>query len=77
MSSWVSEQIRKIREHTDRDIIWRPLPRFPVTNLEEDFKNVYRQNPVQVQDTYDDFDGCSGAYAVIQTSSNCYYPNPW
>ena len=21
--SWVSEQIRKIREHTDRDIIWR------------------------------------------------------
>ena len=71
MSSWVSEQIRKIREHTDRDIIWRPHPRFPVTNLEEDFKNVYRQNPVQVQDTYDDFDfSCSGAYAVINHSSN-------
>ena len=71
MSSWASEQIRKIREHTDRDIIWRPHPRFPVTNLEEDFKNVYRQNPVQVQDTYDDFDfSCSGAYAVINHSSN-------
>ena len=71
MSSWVSEQIRKIREHTDRDIVWRPHPRFPVNNLEEDFKNVFRQNPVQVQDTYDDFDfSCSGAYAVVNHSSN-------
>ena len=53
MSSWVSEQIRKIREHTDKDIIWRPHPRFPVNSLEEDFKNVLLVDGKLVKGTFE------------------------
>ncbi len=71
MSTWLLETIRQIRERTDMPIVWRPHPRCPVPGIEHEYKNVRREQPIQVKDTYDDFDfDCTGAYAVVNWSSN-------
>ena len=71
MSTWLLDTIRQIRERTDMPIVWRPHPRCPVPGIEHEYKNVKREQPIQVKDTYDDFDfDCTGAYAVVNWSSN-------
>ena len=71
MSTWLLDTIRQIRERTDMPIVWRPHPRCPVPGIEHEYKNVIREQPIQVKDTYDDFDfDCTGAYAVVNWSSN-------
>ena len=71
MSTWVMNTIDTIRERTDMDIVWRPHPRCPVTGIEHEYKNVRREEPVHIKNTYDDFDfDCTGAYAVVNWSSN-------
>ena len=71
MSTWLLDTIKQIRERTDMPIVWRPHPRCPVPGIEHEYKNVRREQPIQVRDTYDDFDfDCKGAYAVINWSSN-------
>ena len=71
MSTWLLDTIRQIRERTDMPIVWRPHPRCPVPGIEHEYKNVRREQPIQVKDTYDDFDfDCTGAYAVVNWSSN-------
>ena len=71
MSTWVLNTIDTIRKRTDMDIVWRPHPRCPVPGIEHEFKNVRREQPNQIKDTYDDFDfDCTGAYAVVNWSSN-------
>ena len=71
MSNWVIETISEIRKHTARPIIFRPHPRCPLAHIEKEFKNVYRQDPKHVTNTYDDFDmGFDNVWATISYSSN-------
>ena len=71
MSNWIVETITTIRNHTDRPIIFRPHPRCPLPHIEKEFKNVIRQDPQHVTNTYDDFDmGFKNVWATISYSSN-------
>lgn len=71
MSTWVYDTISELRKHTDRRIVFRPHPRCRLSGIEHEFKNVVRQEPAQVPNTYDDFDfGVDNAYAVVNWSSN-------
>jgi hypothetical protein len=71
MSTWVMNTIDSIRAHTDRPILFRPHPRCPLPHIENEFKNVYRQNPVKLNGTYDDYDmQFNNVHAVVSYSSN-------
>jgi hypothetical protein len=71
MSSWVMDTIDTIRTHSDRPILFRPHPRCPLHSIEHQFKNVYRQNPIQLPNSYDDFDlDFNRIYATVSWSSN-------
>lgn len=71
ISEWLISTIEEIRKHTDRSIIYRPHPRCPLPNIENQFKNVYRQEPKHVSGTYDDFDmQFDNIWATISHSSN-------
>ena len=71
MSSWVMDTIDAIRTHSERPILFRPHPRCPLHSIEHQFKNVYRQNPIQLPNSYDDFDlDFNRIYATVSWSSN-------
>jgi hypothetical protein len=71
MSTWVHDTITFIRAQTDRPIIFRPHPRCPLPAIEYDFKNVKRQTPKQIKNTYDDFDmRFDNIWATVSWSSN-------
>ena len=71
MERWVVETIENIQSYTDRPIIFRPHPRCPVTDVERRFKNVIRQNPRHLPNTYDDFDmEFDNIYATVSWTSN-------
>jgi len=71
MSQWVMNTIDSIRAHTDRPILFRPHPRCPLHYIEKEFKNVYRQNPIKLNGTYDDFDmSFNNIHATVSYSSN-------
>ena len=71
MTAWLGNTINTIREHTDMPIYWRPHPRYPVSYVEQDFKNVIRQTPNKIESTYDDYDfSVRHAWATVCWSSN-------
>jgi hypothetical protein len=71
MSNWFLNTYDEIRKHTDRLIIFRPHPRCRLEHIERGLKNVYRQEPRHVTNTYDDFDmGFDNVWATISYSSN-------
>ena len=71
MATWVHDTITFIRAQTDRPIIFRPHPRCPLPAIEYDFKNVKRQTPKQIKNTYDDFDmQFDNIWATVSWSSN-------
>jgi hypothetical protein len=71
MSEWVMRTIESIQRFSDRAIIFRPHPRCPLMHIEREFKNVYRQNPVKLNGTYDDFDmSFNNVHATVSYSSN-------
>lgn len=71
MSVWVMNTIINIQKHTDRPIVFRPHPRCTLPSIEHEFKNVRRQMPKQIADSYDDFDiDYSNVYATVSYSSN-------
>ena len=71
MSNWFLETYDTIRKHTDRPIIFRPHPRCRLEHIESGLKYVYRQDPVHIGGTYDDFDmGFDNVYCTISWSSN-------
>ena len=71
MATWVHDTITFIRAQTDRPIIFRPHPRCPLPAIEHDFKDVKRQPPKQIQNTYDDFDmQFDNIWATVSWSSN-------
>jgi len=75
---WLEEIIKKIRQHTSREIRIRPHPRSPlnpnvIRTLNFNYKNIELQYPVRYAQTYDEFDydtALKGAHCVISHSSN-------
>ena len=71
MSQWVMDTIENIQAHTDRPIIFRPHPRCRLETIERQYKNVYRQEPVHLSGTYDDFDmKFNDIYCTVSWTSN-------
>jgi len=71
MSNWFLNTYDEIRKHTDRPIIFRPHPRCRLPHIERGLKHVYRQDPVQIGGTYDDFNlGFDNIHCTISWSSN-------
>lgn len=55
MTTWTMNTIKEIQNRTDMPIYIRPHPRSPMPGIEHEFKNVFRQNPIKIDGTYDDF----------------------
>jgi len=71
MSKWVLQTIDEIRSYTDRKILFRPHPRCMLPEIEKEYRNVYRQEPLHVKGTYDDYDlKFNNIWAVINDCSN-------
>jgi hypothetical protein len=71
MSDWFMQTYREIRKHTDRPIVFRPHPRCRLEHIELGLKHVYRQEPVKIGGSYDDFDmGFDDVHCTISWSSN-------
>jgi len=71
MSAWVMDTIEEIQKYSKRPILFRPHPRCRLEAIEHQYKNVIRQEPVQIPGTYDDFDmRFNNIYATISHSSN-------
>ena len=71
MSQWVMDTIETIQKHTDRPIVFRPHPRCRLPAIEHQYRNVYRQEPVHVRGSYDDFNlNFNKVYATVSWSSN-------
>jgi hypothetical protein len=71
MSNWFLQTYNTIREHSDRPIIFRPHPRCRLPEIERGLKYVYRQDPVHVSGTYDNFNlAFDNIWATVSWSSN-------
>jgi hypothetical protein len=71
MSQWVMNTIDSLQQHTSRHIIFRSHPRCVLPYIEHEFKNVSRQVPKKLIDTYDDYDmQFNDVYATVSWSSN-------
>lgn len=71
MKDWVCDTIQKVREHTDRPIVFRPHPRYPVTLDTRKFKDVLIQRPIRDNKTKDEFPiDFSNIWATISYNSN-------
>ena len=66
MNTWLQYVIKGIRQQTDRDIIVRPHPRYPVEMVKE--KNVTYQRPNHVKNDIWDLK-TKDAFAVVNLSS--------
>jgi len=71
MSNWVMSIIDEIKTYTDMPIIFRPHPRCRLEHIERQYQNVYRDDPIKLDNTYDDFNlSFKDCHAVISWSSN-------
>lgn len=71
MSNWFLQTYDSIRKHTDRPIVFRPHPRCRLPEIERGLKYVYRQDPLQISGTYDDYNlNFDNIWATINYSSN-------
>lgn len=71
MSTWFLQTYDEIRKHTDRPIVFRPHPRCRLEYIERGLKNVYRQQTLHIDGTYDDFDmDFDNVWATVSYSSN-------
>jgi hypothetical protein len=70
-SVWLESLMKEIRRVTDRPVVFRPHPRFPVDIKENTYKNFKVINPTKVLTTYDSYDlTFDDVYATINPSSN-------
>lgn len=69
MDRWLTSMIESIRMQTDMKIYIRPHPRSPMPGIEHEFKHVYRQTPIKVNGTYDDFNIDYNYHVVINHNS--------
>ena len=67
-TQWYQSKLSEIQQYSDRPLLFRPHPRFPVPSWE----NVQQQRPRRLAGTYDsyDFDNAIGkAWAVVNFNS--------
>ncbi len=71
MSNWFLDTYDQIRKVTDRPILFRPHPRCRLEHIERGLRYVERQEPIKLDNTYDDFDmGFDNVWATFSYSSN-------
>lgn len=71
MSQWVMHTIETVQKYSKKPIIFRPHPRCRLDHIEHQYQNVYRQEPVHISGTYDDYNlNFARAHAVINWCSN-------
>jgi hypothetical protein len=71
MSKWFLDTYDTIRSYSDRPIVFRPHPRCRLEHIERGLKNVHRQEPCLIKNTYDDFDlTFDRVWATVSWSSN-------
>lgn len=71
MSNWVMNTIDEIQKYTDMPIVFRPHPRCTLPDIERQYKNVYRDRPQKLLNTYDDYNlSFNKVHAVVSWSSN-------
>jgi hypothetical protein len=66
--TWLSQQIREIRQHSDRPIVIRPHPRDPMKWPSLPF-NISVLRPRAIAGTYDSFDWTNDWHAVVNHNS--------
>jgi len=69
MVDWTLKIIKEIQQRIDYPIFIRPHPRSPMPGIEHEFKNVHRQQPTKIKNTYDDFDIDFNYHCVINHNS--------
>jgi hypothetical protein len=70
-SEWTMNIIEQVQQYSDKPIIFRPHPRCRLDHIERQYQNVYRQDPLYINGTYDDYNlSFAKAHAVISWSSN-------
>ena len=71
ISEWFTKTIEKIQSISNRPIIIRPHPRCRVDSIEQQYRNVYRQDPLHISGTYDSFNlDFKRIWATISYNSN-------
>ena len=71
MSKWLMSIIDEIQSYIDMPIVFRPHPRCRLESIEHQYPNVYRDEPIRLDNTYDDFNlSFKEVYAVVNWSSN-------
>lgn len=71
ISDWFLNVYEGIRKYTDRPIIFRPHPRCKLPHIEQGLKDVFRQDPIKIKNTYDDFDmAFNNIFCTVSHSSN-------
>ena len=68
MESWITNQVREIKQHTDRPIVVRPHPRSPL-DVNRLPAGVAIQKPNSLPGTYDGFDMGLDYHAIINYNS--------
>lgn len=66
--SWITQQIARVRAHTDRPIVVRPHPRSPMP-MREKSPGVTVESPARIANSYDDFDLRFDYQALINHNS--------
>lgn len=73
VDEWMLNITRKIKSKTNRKVILRPHPRFPVSpDYIREFNNVLIAKPKKINGSYDDFnfeEALEGCWAVVNHSS--------
>ena len=69
MATWTMNIIDEIQKRVDLPIYIRPHPRSPMPGIEHEFKNVFRQEPIKIKGTYDDFNIAYNYHCVINHNS--------
>ena len=73
ISKWVMNTIETIQQYSQRPIIFRPHPRCRVPEVEHQYQNVFRQDPVRldINRKNDNYDlGFENIWATISLNSN-------
>ena len=71
MSQWLMNTIEEVQKHTNRPIVFRPHPRCRLEAIEHQYQNVYRDTPIKITGTYDDYNlTFRNVWATISWSSN-------
>ena len=71
MSHWIMNIIDEVQRYCDKPIVFRPHPRCRLDHIERQYKNVYRDDPIKLDNTYDDYNlSFKDCHAVISWSSN-------